>query len=53
MKKDRFMAVVYILIAVIFAAAPAIGTVSNPLIWLAVLIFLGMGIHRLVRAFKK
>jgi hypothetical protein len=53
MKKYRFMAVFIILIAIIFAITPFVGSLSNPMLWLAALIFLGLGIYLLVRSFKK
>jgi FtsH-binding integral membrane protein len=53
MKNDRRMAVLYILIAIIFAIVPFVGTLSNQLAWLAALIFLGLGIYRLSKIFKK
>jgi len=53
MKNDWRMALLYIVIAIIFAITPFVGTLSNPLIWLAAVVFLGLGTYRLVKAFKK
>jgi hypothetical protein len=53
MKNDRRAAILYILIAILFAVTPFVGTLTNPLLWLTALIFLGLGIYRLVKPVKK
>jgi hypothetical protein len=53
MKKDRLIAIFYILLAIVFALGPIMGTLSNQMVWLAALIFLGLGIYQLSKSFKK
>ena len=53
MKNDGRMTVLYILIGILFAITPFFKTLTNPLLWLTALIFLGLGVYRLVRTFKK
>ena len=53
MTRDRGIAVIFILLGLLFAIAPLIGNLSNLMIWLAALIFLGGGLYLLVRSFKK
>ena len=53
MNNDRRMALLYILIAIVFAITPFIGTLSNPMVWLAALIFLALGGYHLIKASKK
>jgi len=49
MKQAWHMPALYILIGIIFAFTPFIGTLTNPLLWLTALIFLGLGGYRLVK----
>ena len=53
MKYDWRMTVLILVTGIIFAIAPFVGTLTNPLLWLAALIFLGLGIYRLVMTLKK
>ena len=53
MNKDLRLPLLYILIGIIFAVTPFVKTLTNPLLWLAALIFLGLGIYRLLRPAKK
>jgi hypothetical protein len=53
MTRDRWMAVIFILLGLLFALAPFIGTLSNQMVWLAALIFVGGGLYLFVRTFKK
>jgi hypothetical protein len=53
MKYDRRLTVLYILIGLLFAITPFVKTLTNPLLWLTALIFLGLGVYRLVKAGKK
>ena len=53
MKNGRSLAILFILIGIIFAITPFVGTISNQMVWLAALIFLGLGIYSLVMTFKK
>jgi hypothetical protein len=53
MKNDGRMTVLFILIGIIFAITPFVKTLTNPLLWLTALIFLGLGVDRLVKAGKK
>ena len=49
MKKDWRLSALYILIAILFAIAAIFKTLTTPLLWLAALIFLGLGVYRLVK----
>jgi len=53
MKKDLRLTLLYILVGIIFAITPFIRTLTNPLLWLTALIFLGLGIYRLLMPAKK
>ena len=53
MKYDWRMTVLFILTGILFAITPFVKTLTNPLLWLAALIFLGLGVYRLVKAVKK
>ena len=53
MKYDWRMTALYILTGIIFAVTPFFRTWSNPLLWLCALIFLGLGIYRLVKPLMK
>jgi hypothetical protein len=53
MKNDWRLTVLYILIGIIFAITPFFRTLTNPLLWLAALIFLGLGVYRLVKSLMK
>jgi hypothetical protein len=53
MKNDWRLTALYILIGVIFAVTPFVKTLANPLLWLTALIFLGLGVYRLVKSVKK
>jgi putative Mn2+ efflux pump MntP len=53
MKNDWHMPVLFILIGIIFAITPFVGTLSNPMLWLAAAIFLFLGLWQLVKFFKK
>jgi len=46
------MAVLFNLTGILFAITPLVKTLTNPLLWLAALIFLGLGGYRLVRIKK-
>ena len=50
MKYDWRFTALFILIGIIFAITPFVRTLTNPLLWLAALIFLGLGIYRIVKA---
>jgi len=53
MKNDRRMTILFILIGIIFAITPFVKTLTNPLLWLTALVFLGLGVYRLVKAGKR
>jgi hypothetical protein len=53
MKKDWRLTALYILIAILFALAAIFKTLPTPLLWLVALIFLGLGIYRLVKPLMK
>ena len=53
MKKDWRMTVLYIMIGILFAITPFFKALTNPLLWLTALIFLGLGVYRLVKPTKK
>jgi hypothetical protein len=53
MKKDWRLTVLYIVIAILFAMAAIYKTLTTPLLWLTALIFLGLGIYRLVKPLMK
>ena len=53
MQNNWRMAVLFILIGILFAITPFVGTLSNPLLWLTALVFLVLGIYRIVKALKK
>ena len=49
MKYDWRMTVLLLVTGILFAITLFVKTLSNPLLWLAALIFLGLGIYRLVK----
>jgi hypothetical protein len=53
MKYDWRMTVLLLVTGILFAITPFVKTLSNPLLWLAALIFLGLGIYRLVKPLMK
>jgi hypothetical protein len=53
MKNDRRLTALIILIGIIFAITPFVKTLTNPLLWLTAVIFLGLGVYRLVKPGKK
>jgi hypothetical protein len=53
MKHAWRMPALYILIGILFAITPFIRTLTNPLLWLTALIFLGLGIYGLVKPLMK
>ena len=53
MKYDWRMTVLIFVTGIIFAITPFVRTLTNPLLWLSALIFLGLGIYRLVKPLRK
>ena len=53
MKYDWRMTVLLLITGILFAITQFVKTLSNPLLWLAALIFLGLGIYRLVKPLIK
>ena len=53
MKYDWRMTVLLLVTGILFAITPFVKTLTNPLLWLAALIFLGLGIYRLVKPLIK
>ena len=53
MKYDWRMTVLLLVTGILFAITPFVKTLTNPLLWLAALIFLGLGIYRLVKLLIK
>jgi hypothetical protein len=53
MKYDWRMTTLYLVTGIIFTCAIFFRTVSTPLLLLAALVFLGLGIYRLVMTLKK
>jgi hypothetical protein len=53
MKYDWRVTILILLAGILFAITPFVKTLTNPLLWLAALIFLGLGVYRLVRSLQK
>ena len=53
MKYDWRMTVLYLVTGMLFAITLFVRTISTPLLLLTALIFLGLGLYRLVMTFKK
>ena len=53
MKYDWRMTVLYLVTGILFAITLFVRTISTPLLLLTALIYLGMGLYRLVMTIKK